>query len=70
MIEGAGTTFKTVNGLVGVTVPANYSGTIRVAFREPRRWLLADGVSVVTAVALAVLALRKRKHKKVHPERG
>ena len=70
VIEGAGTTFKTVNGLVGVTVPANYSGTIRVAFREPRRWLLADGVSVVTAVALAVLALRKRKHKKVHPERG
>ena len=70
VVEGPGTAFKTVNGLVGVTVPANYNGTIRVAFREPKRWLLADGVSVVTAAALVALALRKRKHKKAHPERG
>ena len=70
VVEGPGTAFKTVNGLVGVTVPANYTGTIRVAFREPKRWLLADGVSVVTTAALVVLALRKRKHKKAHPERG
>ena len=61
VLEGPGTVFKTVNGLVGVTVPANYTGTIRVAFREPKRWLLADGVSVVTAVGLVVLALRKKK---------
>lgn len=59
--EGPGTAFKTVNGLVGVTVPANYSGTIRVAFREPKRWLLADGVSVATAAALAVLLLLRRR---------
>ena len=61
--EGPGTAFKTVNGLVGVTVPANYSGTIRVAFREPKRWLLADGVSVVTAVVL-LCAMRRKKSKR------
>ncbi len=61
VLEGSGTVFKTVNGLVGVTVPANYRGIIRVAFREPKRWLLADGVSVVTAVGLVVLMLRKKK---------
>lgn len=61
--EGPGTAFKTVNGLVGVTVPANYSGTIRVAFREPKRWLLADGVSVATAVVL-LCAMRRKKSKR------
>ena len=61
VIEGPGTAFKTANGLVGVTVPANYTGTIRVTYREPKRWLLADGVSVVTAVVLLVLILRRRK---------
>ena len=61
MIEGPGTAFKTANGLVGVTVPANYTGTIRVTYREPKRWLLADVVSLVTAVVLLVLILRRRK---------
>ena len=73
VVEGQGTVFETVNGLVGVTVPANYSGTIRVAFREPKRWLLADGVSVVTALGLAALAIRKRKRgsvAKVRPTKG
>lgn len=61
VLEGPGTIFKTVNGLVGVTVPANYSGTIRVAFREPKRWLLADGVSAVTAAGLLLWAVKRRK---------
>ena len=59
--EGPGTAFKTVNGLVGVTVPANYSGTIRVAFREPKRWLLADGASVLTALVLMAAAVRRSR---------
>ena len=63
VIEGPGTAFKTANGLVGVTVPANYTGTVRVAFREPKRWLLADGVSVVTAVVL-LCAMRRKKSKR------
>ena len=73
VLEGPGRVFKTVNGLVGVTVPGNYSGTIRVAFREPKRWQLADGVSVVTAVGLVVMALRKKKlgsKEKERPEKG
>ena len=61
VIEGPGTAFKTANGLVGVTVPANYTGTIRVTYREPKRWLLADGVSVATLAALAVLLLLRRR---------
>lgn len=61
VIEGPGTAFKTANGLVGVTVPANYTGTIRVTYREPKRWLAADGVSVATLAALAVLLLLRRR---------
>ena len=63
VIEGPGTAFKTANGLVGVTVPANYTGTIRVTYREPKRWLLTDGVSVVTAVVL-LCAMRRKKSKR------
>ena len=42
---------------------SNYTGTVRVAFREPKRWLLADGVSVVTAVVL-LCAMRRKKSKR------
>ena len=62
--DGQGTVFKTPNGLVGVAVPTGFAGTIRVAFREPKRWLLADLVSLVTPAALAghaVYAKRKKK---------
>lgn len=60
---GQGTVFKTPNGLVGVAVPAGFTGSIQVAFREPKRWLLADIASLITLAVLAVTAiLRKRKH--------
>ena len=68
VIEGPGTAFKTANGLVGVTVPANYTGT----YREPKRWLLADGVSVVTLLG-GLLIIRRKKckgKKKDQPEKG
>ena len=63
VIEGPGTAFKTANGLVGVTVPANYTGTIRVTYREPKRWLAADAVSLVTLVGV-IFCLAKRKKRK------
>lgn len=63
VVEGQGTVFKTANGLVGVAVPGGYSGSIQVAFREPKRWLLADIVSVVTAIAMAAGAVYKRRKK-------
>ena len=61
VLEGESITFKTENGLVGVTVPADYTGTIRVTFREPKRWLAADLVSLATAVGLAAMAVRRKK---------
>lgn len=72
VIEGPGTAFKTANGLVGVTVHANYTGTIRVTYRKPKRWLLADGVSVVTLVGgLLIIRIKKCKGKKKdQPEKG
>ena len=63
VIKGPGTAFKTANGLVGVTVPANYTGTIRVTYREPKRWLAADAVSLVTLVGV-IFCLAKRKKRK------
>ena len=59
--EGEGTIFMTANGLVGVVVPANSSGTLSVAFREPKRWLLADLVSFSAALALAGYAVYHRR---------
>ena len=63
VIEGPGTAFKTANGLVGVTVPANSTGTIRVTYREPKRWLAADAVSLVTLVGV-IFCLAKRNKRK------
>ena len=40
---------------------SDYTGTIRVAFREPKRWLLADGVSVLTALVLVAAAVRRSR---------
>lgn len=47
-----GEIFRTPNGMVGITVPTGYSGEIRVAFREPKRWLVADLVSLGTMLVL------------------
>lgn len=52
ILNADGVVFRTENGMVGITVPAGYSGEIQVAFREPKRWLLADFVSLLTALAL------------------
>ena len=62
--DGQGIVFRTANGMVGVTVPAGYSGEIRVEFREPRRWLAADLVSLATALVLAArLTIHPRRKK-------
>ena len=64
-VEGSGSIFMTANGMVGVAVPAGSSGTVAVAFREARRWMLADLVSAATALVLAggwVIDRRKRRN--------
>ncbi len=53
LVQGEGTVIPTVNGLVGVVVPANSSGTLSIAYREPLRWRLADLISAGTLLALA-----------------
>ena len=63
VVDGPGATYLTANGMVGVTVPAGYVGAISVAFREPKRWLLADGVSLVTLLAMLVWPLWKKRRR-------
>lgn len=63
VVDGPGSTYITENSMVGVIVPAGYAGTISVAFREPKRWLLADCVSLATAAALLAFALRGRRRR-------
>lgn len=67
VVEGEGTVVQSSNGLVGVVVPANSSGRLAVAFREPKRWLLADAVSAVTALAFAGCVICGKRRKGRYP---
>ena len=64
IVDGEGEVFRTANGMVGVTVPAGFSGEISVAFREPKRWLAADLVSLVTLLGLLGYGVRSIRRKK------
>lgn len=64
VVEGEGTVVLSTNGMVGVVVPPNSSGTLAVAFREPKRWLLADLVSLAAALGMAGCSLHSRRRKK------
>ena len=59
--EGAGTLFKTENGMLGIQVPAGSSGTIRVAVQEPLCWRLAELVSTVTVLVWSGSMKKKRR---------
>ena len=59
--EGAGTLFKTENGMLGIQVPAGGSGTIRVAVQEPLHWRLAELVSVVTILVWTESSQKKKR---------
>ena len=59
--EGAGTLFKTENGMLGIQVPAGSSGTIRVAVQEPLRWRLAELGSAVTVLVWSGSMKKKRR---------
>lgn len=64
ILDGEGEVFRTANGMVGVAVPAGFSGKISVAFREPKRWLAADLVSLATLLALLGYGVRSLRRKK------
>ena len=53
--------YETENGLLAVDVPAYFSGTIYVRYREKPLWRAAEIVSALTAAALIVLYLRFRR---------
>lgn len=61
VVDGPGVLYAADTGLVGLAVPAGFSGTVTVAYREPLRWLVADAVSALTLAVLAVGALRRRR---------
>lgn len=58
-----GTLYRSQTGLVGLAVPAGFEGTITVTWQEPKRWLAADLVSLVSIAALAGCALYRRRKK-------
>lgn len=64
IVDGEGEVFRTANGMVGVAVPAGFSGEISVTFREPKRWLAADLVSLVTLLGLLGYGVRSIRRKK------
>lgn len=59
----AGTLYRSQNGLVGLAVPAGFEGTITVVWQEPKRWVAADLVSLVTILSMAGYALVRRRKK-------
>lgn len=65
--QGEGQVFRTANGMVGVEIPDGYDGKIRVAFREAKRWLAADAITVLACIAFVayVCGYPRRKKKNV-----
>lgn len=58
-----GTLYPSEHGLVGLAVPAGFDGTVTVRWQEPRRWLAADLISLVSFAALAGRAVYRRRKK-------
>lgn len=58
-----GTLYRSQSGLVGLAVPAGFEGTVTVTWQEPKRWLAADLVSLVSIAALAGRAFYRRRKK-------
>lgn len=58
-----GTLYASEHGLVGLAVPAGFEGTVTVRWQEPKRWLAADLISLVSFAALAGRAVYRRRKK-------
>lgn len=48
---------------VAVSVPAGFSGSFRVAFREPWHWRVSEAVSLATLLGIGVFVARKRRRR-------
>lgn len=42
------------NGRVAVKIPSGYSGKLQVGFHEPMLWRIAEGISLITLLSIAV----------------
>lgn len=53
------------NNRIRIAVPASYTGTISVFYQEPKRWRLAEAISVLTLLGIAgyMAMVRVRKTK-------
>ena len=50
------------SGLIKIIVPPNIeSGKVKVYYSQPKRYVIANIISVITAVALVMLGARNRK---------
>lgn len=58
-----GTLYASEHGLVGLAVPADFTGTVTVTWQEPKRWLAADLVSLLSLVALVGQTVYRRRKK-------
>ena len=47
--------------LIRITIPANYSGTLSVAYKEPLLWRFMELVSFVTFFGIVIFCFRTRK---------
>lgn len=56
-----GTLYASEHGLVGLAVPGDFTGTVTVTWQEPKRWLAADLVSLLSLVALVGQAVVRRR---------
>lgn len=57
------------NGMLRVTFPAKYDGTIQIAFKEPWFWRMAEGISLIAFIGCCTLLLPKKcgdNRSKVH----
>lgn len=50
------------NNKIHIDLPDNYQGILKIYFREPWYWRLAEIISLITAISLLVCILRKRKY--------
>ena len=49
------------NNKIRVDLPDNYSGNLRISFKEPWHWRMAEAVSVLTGIFLAIYIFRIKR---------
>lgn len=52
------------NLTVAVRVPVGYRGTVRISFQSPRYWRVAEAVSLLSFLGMAVSGALTRKHRR------